>query len=57
MPDDVQWVLFCDGDGSDDLGAISAFLALAQQGVDRVLGDRTATPAGRAVLTPTQRAW
>ncbi|MBF2035916.1 MAG: glycosyltransferase family 2 protein [Leptolyngbyaceae cyanobacterium T60_A2020_046] len=55
MPASVQWVLFCDGDGSDDLGAIPAFLALAQQGVDLVLGDRTATPAGRAALTPAQR--
>jgi len=55
MPTDVQWVLFCDGDGSDDLGTIPDFLSLAQQGVDLVLGDRTATPAGRAALTPAQR--
>ncbi len=55
MPASVDWVLFCDGDGSDNLGTIPAFLALAQQGVDLVLGDRTATTAGRAVLTPAQR--
>lgn len=54
MPKTVQWIMFCDGDGSDDIGALPHFLALTHD-YDLVLGDRTSTPAGRAVLTPVQR--
>ncbi|NJL47893.1 MAG: glycosyltransferase family 2 protein [Leptolyngbyaceae cyanobacterium SM2_5_2] len=55
MADSIQWVLFCDGDGSDDVESLPRFLTLAAAGGDLVLGDRTATPAGRAALTPVQR--
>jgi glycosyltransferase involved in cell wall biosynthesis len=54
MPDPIQWVLFCDGDGSDDVSAIPHFLALRDR-FDLILGNRTATAAGRAAMTPVQR--
>jgi glycosyltransferase involved in cell wall biosynthesis len=43
----VRWLLFCDGDGGDPLEEL--------QQHDLLLGDRTATAAGRAALTPLQR--
>ncbi|NJR39547.1 MAG: glycosyltransferase family 2 protein [Leptolyngbyaceae cyanobacterium CSU_1_4] len=62
MPDFIQWVLFCDGDGSDDISALNHFLSFCDspskqqsQPCDLILGDRTATAAGRAALTPVQR--
>lgn len=62
MPDFIHWILFCDGDGSDDVSALNHFLSccdfsLEQQSqrCDLILGDRTATAAGRAALTPVQR--
>ena len=62
MPDFIQWILFCDGDGSDDLSALNHFLSLCdspserqRQGCDLILGNRTATAAGRAAMTPVQR--
>jgi len=54
VPPSVEWILFCDGDGSDDLRALPQFLALRDR-FDFILGDRTATIAGQAVLTPAQR--
>jgi glycosyltransferase involved in cell wall biosynthesis len=50
----VRWILFCDGDGSDDLACLSAFLALRHHH-DLLLGDRTATPAGLRALSWPQR--
>ncbi|GAB4334259.1 MAG: glycosyltransferase family 2 protein [Leptolyngbyaceae cyanobacterium] len=62
MPDSIQWILFCDGDGSDDVSALNHFLSFCDvsieqqsQHCDLILGDRTATAAGRAALTPVQR--
>lgn len=62
MPDFIQWILFCDGDGSDDVSALHHFLpfcdfSLEQQSqcCDLILGDRTATADGRDALTPVQR--
>jgi glycosyltransferase involved in cell wall biosynthesis len=62
MPDSIQWILFCDGDGSDDVSALNHFLSFCggslephSQHCDLILGDRTATTAGRSVLTPVQR--
>jgi glycosyltransferase involved in cell wall biosynthesis len=54
IPEAIRWVLFCDGDGSDDLGCLPEMLAQGSR-YDLVLGNRTATAAGRAVLTPAQR--
>jgi glycosyltransferase involved in cell wall biosynthesis len=50
----VHWLLFCDGDGGDPLEELPRFLQLMQHH-DLLLGDRTATAAGRAALTPLQR--
>lgn len=67
IPDSIQWILFCDGDGSDDVSALNHFLSfcdvsscdasLEQQSqyCDLILGDRTATAAGRSAMTPVQR--
>lgn len=51
---EIEWVLFCDGDGSDPIESLPEFLALLPE-ADFVLGDRTATGAGRAALTPLQK--
>lgn len=53
IPQPIRWVLFCDGDGSDDVGGLSEFLARRPE-CDFVLGNRAATAAGRAALSPTQ---
>jgi glycosyltransferase involved in cell wall biosynthesis len=50
----VRWLLFCDGDGGDPLEELPRFLDLLSNH-DLLLGDRTATAAGRAALTPLQR--
>lgn len=62
LPPEVEWVVFCDGDGSDDVLAVPDMLRLsakpdpdASEVADLVLGDRSATAAGRAALTPAQR--
>ena len=57
LPASVEWVLFCDGDGSDDPDDIPALLDLILQEQltpDFVVGDRRATPSGQAAMTPIQ---
>jgi hypothetical protein len=54
LPPEVEWILFCDADGSDDLRDIARLLAEASAGADFVLGDRRARPEARAVMTPVQ---
>ena len=57
LPDSTEWILFCDGDGSDDPDDIPAFLEAVLQknpGPDFVVGDRRATESGKAALTPIQ---
>ncbi|MEM9444890.1 MAG: glycosyltransferase family 2 protein [Verrucomicrobiota bacterium] len=54
LPEQIEWILFCDGDGSDDLGALAKFFDEAQQ-YDFVLGNRLASDEGRSVMTPVQR--
>jgi glycosyltransferase involved in cell wall biosynthesis len=54
IPDFIEWILFCDGDGSDDVNGLPNFLALCHC-FDLILGNRTATLAGCAVMTPAQR--
>lgn len=49
----IEWIVFCDGDGSDDLGQLGDFFE-AGQTADFVLGDRSATAAGRRNLTAPQ---
>jgi hypothetical protein len=54
LPNAVEWILFCDGDGSDDLGKLNQFWALSRH-FDLILGNRRATAAGRAAMTPVQQ--
>lgn len=53
MAREIEWILFCDGDGSDDLNCLPEFFNLRQQ-ADLILGDRRATREGKAVMTPVQ---
>ncbi|MEM1366809.1 MAG: glycosyltransferase family 2 protein [Cyanobacteria bacterium P01_H01_bin.15] len=54
LPPEIEWVLFCDGDGSDHLDDLPRFWTNRTH-ADLILGNRTATAAGSAVLTPAQR--
>ncbi|VEP15769.1 Glycosyl transferase 2 family protein [Hyella patelloides LEGE 07179] len=54
IPDNINWILFCDGDGSDDLSCLTDWLRLRNR-YDFILGDRGATIQGKAVMTPVQR--
>lgn len=56
-PADCEWVLFSSADASDRLSAeeLVAWRRAVDQGADLVIGDRTAFPASRAQLKPTQR--
>ena len=51
---DVEWILFADADGSDDLADVARLVAEAQAGADFVLGNRRARTEARAVMTPVQ---
>lgn len=53
LPPHIEWILFCDGDGSDDLSELPQFLT-ATTDADLILGNRRATSAGRAAMTPVQ---
>ncbi len=54
LPAPIEWLLFADADGSDNPADIPRLIAAAAN-ADFILGDRRATPAGRAVMTPVQR--
>ncbi|AFY40286.1 glycosyl transferase family 2 [[Leptolyngbya] sp. PCC 7376] len=49
----AEWILFCDGDGSDDLSDLPKLLSLRSQ-YDFILGNRRSTASGRSQLTPIQ---
>lgn len=53
LPNGVHWILFCDGDGSDDLSELPKFWQYREQ-ADLILGDRRATATGRKTLSPVQ---
>jgi hypothetical protein len=53
IPPCVEWILFCDGDGSDDLSALPEFFAVCSN-YDLILGNRRATAKSRSALTPVQ---
>ena len=55
LPEFVEWVLFCDADGSDDLCGLAPFFQAAAEGDDLVLGNRNAHPESRHALTWPQR--
>ena len=50
---EAEWILFCDGDGSDDLSALSELLSLRDR-YDFILGNRRGTVEGRSHLTTAQ---
>ena len=50
---DIEWVLFCDGDGSDDLSPLPQFFPKMAD-FDLILGNRRATAAGRKAMTAVQ---
>ncbi|MEO0408532.1 MAG: glycosyltransferase family 2 protein [Cyanobacteria bacterium P01_A01_bin.135] len=54
LPEHTEWILFCDGDGSDDLSSLGQWLP-QRHGYDLLLSDRTAMEAGRRAMTPVQR--
>jgi len=54
IPRGAVWILFCDGDGSDDLDDLDLMIAAAED-ADLVLGNRFATKSGRKALTRVQR--
>ena len=53
LPPEIDWILFCDGDGSDDLSQLPELLA-QRADYDLILGNRRATTAGRRAMTPAQ---
>lgn len=54
IPTHIHWILFCDGDGSDDLNSFDQMWLLRDR-FDLILGNRAATAAGRSIMTPVQR--
>lgn len=50
---EIEWILFCDGDGSDDLSQLPLFFEQCDR-FDLILGDRGATASGRRAMTPAQ---
>lgn len=54
IPAEIEWILFCDGDGSDDLHELPHFFQNRDR-YDFILGNRQATATGRNNLTIVQR--
>lgn len=53
LDEGVDWVFFCDGDGSDDLSDLPEFCRRRSE-YDLILGDRRASISGRSAMTPAQ---
>jgi glycosyltransferase involved in cell wall biosynthesis len=53
LPPQIDWILFCDGDGSDDLKQLSQFW-VASRTADFILANRRADSVSRSNLTPAQ---
>ena len=53
VPQGIEWILFCDADGSDDLVQLPDFLE-QREGYDLILGNRRGTATGRQQLSPVQ---
>lgn len=53
IPDTIEWILFCDADGSDDLSQLPDFFA-QRETHDLILGNRRGTETGRKQLSPVQ---
>ena len=55
LPVEVEWILFCNADGSDDIGRVPDLLAATDGGVEFILGARSADDDGKDHLTASQR--
>ena len=53
IPDGIEWILFCDADGSDDLSQLPEFFA-RRETYDLILGNRRGTKMGCQQLSPVQ---
>ena len=53
LPNEIEWILFCDADGSDDLNQLPSFLTESEH-ADFVMGNRRGTASGKDSLTGTQ---
>ncbi|MEM6253498.1 MAG: glycosyltransferase family 2 protein [Cyanobacteria bacterium P01_D01_bin.156] len=53
IPNSIEWILFCDADGSDDLSQLPGFFA-QRESYDLILGNRRGTETGRQQLSPVQ---
>ena len=54
LPPDIEWILFCDGDGSDDFSCLPNFFALRHR-YDFILGNRRPPMGNSSALTPVQK--
>lgn len=55
LPSEVEWILFCNADGSDDIERVPALLAATESGAEFILGTRAAGEDGQDHLTSSQR--
>lgn len=55
LPSDVQWILFCNADGSDDIERVPELMRATEGNAEFVLGVRTADADGEDHLTRPQR--
>lgn len=55
LPEGIEWILFCDADGCDDLWELAPFFEAASSDCDLVLGNRNSLPESRRSLTWPQR--
>ncbi|MGD1951829.1 MAG: glycosyltransferase family 2 protein [Leptolyngbyaceae cyanobacterium] len=53
VPNHIEWILFCDADGSDDLSQLPEFFA-KRETHDLILGNRRGLATGRQQLSPVQ---
>ncbi len=55
LPPDVEWILFCNADGSDDIQRVPALLTATESSAEFILGKRTTGSDGHDHLTTSQR--
>lgn len=55
LPPDVEWILFCNADGSDDIARVPELMLATGENAGLVLGVRTPDSAGHDHLTSAQR--
>ncbi len=55
LPTNVDWILFCNADGSDDIECVPAMMQATGEHAELVLGTRTSGDDGHDHLTPSQR--